>query len=437
MNERPEEFFFARIRNRIKLSYFIASIIPLSILVYFSIKYIYPFVTAGGKTDALPSNIGIILFLAVVLSILGLYTTTKATNESITSLQDIYAKLNTILEVTRHFRDTLYVDILLERIVKSAVDLSGAETGSLLLYDDDGNLSFKVLIGKEGQKIKGRLVKRGEGITGWVAEKGEPLVVNNVKNDPRFNSTFDKESGFKTKSILCVPLIYEKEIIGVIEMLNKIEGGFTEYDKQVLFSLADQAAISIIQNRMHESRHSDFIHMTEILVGVQDSPLPEKRGHSRRVAQYAHLIGKYMGLSEAELKQLYYASLLHDIGLLRLEYGEHWDRNKYTLHSQYGYDMIKDISLWKDVAALILNHHERYDGTGYPSGVKGADIPLGSRIIAIVETFDALTSRHSYKPPRDYKSALQEIEANSGTQFDPKVVDAFKAAVKETELITD
>jgi putative nucleotidyltransferase with HDIG domain len=427
-----EKNFFEKIRRYVNISYFVSSIIPLALLAYFSIKYIHPYLEWE-----IPTNVWILLFLSVVISLLGLSLLTKTTNASLSSLQDIYVKLDTLIEITKQFRETFYTDILLENIVKSAMRLNSTRAGSLLMYDESGNLRFTVVVGEQGQRIKDRVLKRGEGISGWVAETGQPALINDVTKDSRYNPDFEREMGFKIKSIMCAPLIHNKNIIGVIEVLNKENGSFTKEDMNLLYSLADQAAISIAQSKAYESQHSDLIQIVEILVGAQDYHSPEKKGHARRVANYANRIGKEMGLSETDLKNLYYASLLHDIGFLKIDINEQWEEEKYIGHPQLGYEMIKPISLWKEAAEIILSHHERYDGTGYPLEKKGEEIPLGARILSVADIFDVLTNKYSYKKRLDYTDVVSEIEANSGLQFDPAVVKAFKSALKETDLISE
>jgi len=435
MKESVGKNFFENIRRTIKISYFVASIIPLSLLVFIFVKYIFQYFDYETQT-----NVEIILLLAVAISIFGLILASRATNVSIKSLQDLYAKLNSLVEVSKQFRETLYLDILLENIVRSAIRINSARSGSLLLYDESGNLKFKVVVGERNQQIKDKVVKRGKGIENWVAESGQPAIVSDVTKDERFDSDFDKESGFKTESVLCVPLINNKEIIGVIEVLNKRTGEFLAEDEKLLFSLADQAAISIAQSRTFETRHSDIIHITSILIEAQDY-IREKKGHARRVASYVNIIGKQMGVSEADLKNFYYASLFHDIGFLRLEgvdldIQEPQNKEKYTRqHPRLGYDMIKPISLWSAAAEIILSHHERHDGKGYPTAKKENDIPLGARILSVANTFDVLTSEYSYKKRIDYNAAIREIEANAGTQFDPAVVKAFKTSIRDADLI--
>ncbi|UCF87532.1 MAG: GAF domain-containing protein, partial [Nitrospiraceae bacterium] len=392
-----------------------------------------------GTSTYLPKDIGILLVLAVVISILGMFLSRKATNTSIASVEGLHERLNSIIEITKQIRTTPFLDVLLEQIVRSAIRLNSAETGSLLLYDDPEQLKFKVTVGKGSKKIKDKIVKRGEGISGWVATKGEPVIINDVSNDDRYTSDFDKETGFTTRSAMCVPLVYDKETIGVIEVLNKKNGIFTKEDERLLSSLADQAAISISHSKVSESRQSDLIQITSILVETQDYFSQVKKGHARNVANYSNLIGKKMGFSEEDLKNLHYASLFHDIGFLRLNISiplKPDEIEQVKKHPQLGYEIIRPLSLWKEAAELILYHHERFDGNGYPQQNKGHDIPLGARIIFIADTFDVLTSNASYKEQQiSFKEAVSEIEAHAGTQFDPEVVEAFKSAMIEAELI--
>jgi|Deesub1362A_J573_1020465.scaffolds.fasta_scaffold00284_47 HD-GYP domain-containing protein (c-di-GMP phosphodiesterase class II) len=422
--------FFESIRRNIKVSYFVASIIPLGLLVYLSVKYILPLVT-GGDLSALPLHIGILLFLAVVLSVLGLSLSVQTTNKSIFALQTLHRKLNSLLEITKQFRETPYLDLLLENIIRSATDLIYAETGSLLLFKDEEHLVYKVVTGKDAEILKDRTIKVGSGFAGQVAKTARPLLINKVDENS------GREMGIVINSALCVPLIYSKKVIGVIELLNKKGDVFTREDERLLHSLADQAAISISQSRELETRQSDLIHITEILISAQDGYSKIKKGHARRVARYANLIARKMGLGEDFMKTLYYACLFHDIGFLRIPVEEQGQRERIFQHPRLGYEMIKPISLWSDVAEWILYHHERYDGRGYPSGKKGEEIPLGSRIIFVADTFDVLTSKRSYKDTLSFEMAIAEIEANSGSQFDPEVVNAFKSSISETDIMTE
>ena len=431
MQSQIGKSFFDNIRRYVKISYFISSIIPLALLAYMSVKYIYPYLQLE-----LPIYIGVLLFLAVAISLLGLSLLTKTTNASILSLHDLHSRLNALIDITKHFRETIYIDLLLGNIIKSAMRLNSTEAGSLLLCDEAGNLRVKFFTG-EHPRLNDRIVKVGEGISGWVAKTGKPALVNDVTKDSRYNPDVDAGSRVTARSIMCVPLIYINKVIGVIELLNKKSGIFTKEDEELLHALADHAAISIAHSRLLENQQSDMINITEIFVAAQDSYNHEKKGHARRVANYANLIGRKMGIPENELRNLHYACLFHDIGLIKISIDEQLLKERYKQHPQFGYDMIQPISLWSNAAELILNHHERYDGNGYPSGKKGKEIPLGTRILFVAEVFDVLTSKNSYKDPIDRDAAINEIDVNAGLQFDPEVVKAFKEAIKDSDIIVE
>ncbi|UCG77844.1 MAG: GAF domain-containing protein [Nitrospirota bacterium] len=431
MGKQKNSEFFESVRRSIKISYFVASIIPISILVYLSAKYIQPYLNSTDQNAYV--SIGVILVLTVIISVLGFILIVKTTNKTLYSIQDSYDKLNSLLEVSKHFRDTLYVDVLLESITGSATELLDAEAGSLLLTDDEGALWFKVVTGAASRDLKDKSVTKGEGITGWVLEHGEPAVINKVDKDERFSNRLDDATGFVTRSILCVPLIYEKVTIGVLEVVNKKEGEFSESDEKILFSLADQAAISIAQSQSRESEHSDIVQMTEILVNAMDNHIPIKKGHTKRVARHAGAIGRVMGLDDEDLKKLHFSAVLHDIGLLRFQYFEQMEGQNLEQHPTIGYEMVRPISSWKDIAQIILFHHERMDGSGYPTGKKGEEIPLLSRIISVADAFDVMTNESNYKEILSNEKAVEELEQNAGTQFDPKVVEAFKQTLSTVD----
>jgi putative methionine-R-sulfoxide reductase with GAF domain len=440
MSEGSRKDFFDNVSRSIKISYFIGSIIPLALLVYFSVKYIYPIITKG-RSSELPIDIGILLVLAVFVSILGLTLSLKATNASIMSIKQLHGQLNSLFGITKQFRTTPYLDLLLEDIVKSAIRLTSTEAGSLILYDDENTLRFKVLIGKGASSLKGTPVRRGKGFSGSVADTGQALRVNDVKSDERFTPEFDKISGFKTRSIMCAPLIHMNSIIGVIEVLNKRAGEFSEEDEKLLQSLADQAAISISQSTIQERQKSDVIQITSLLVETQDRYSQVNKGHAKNVAKYVNIIGKKMALSEDDLKTLYYASLFHDIGFLKIQINDPGnltpqERENVKNHPRYGYELLRSISIWSKASEIILHHHERYDGKGYPLGKKGREIPLGSRILFVAEVFDVITNNTSYREQLNLNTAFSEIEANSGLQFDPEVVKAFKQSLIENDMIS-
>ncbi|MFQ5791834.1 MAG: HD domain-containing phosphohydrolase [Acidobacteriota bacterium] len=347
-------------------------------------------------------------------------------------------KLATVLDVTKAFRRIIHLDVLLDTLVRTAAETLGAEAGSILLFDEDRKLRFHTSFGTKASQVKSLIVRTGQGIAGWTAQTGRPAVVNDVSSDTRFDGRFDESTGFITRSILSVPLQFENRVIGVLELLNKKRGApFDEQDLNILFNLADQAAISIEHVRLQDAQNNYFAHVIEILIGAMDAHVPAKIGHARRVARYANLVGRGLGMTETGLRSLYFAALLHDIGLLRLDVVGEWTRERIELHPLLGYEMIKDIVFWKEFAPFILHHHERWDGRGYPERLEAKTIPREARIIGACEAFDIITNNNSYKSPLPHEMALREMEAHSGTQFDPEIVVAIREHIREDDTRED
>jgi len=390
----------------------------------------------------LPSVVAILSTVAILAAI-GLYLANTISKKAIQEIEESITKLNTLLVTTKDIRDIVYGDILLDKILDSSLKITGADAGSILLLEDN-KLVFKIVKGIESSKLLGYPIQKSRGISGWVVENGGSARINDVKSDNRFNPEVDNLTGYKTKSVLCAPLKLSVETIGALELLNKKDGTFSVEDEELISYFADQAAISISRAKFYEDQKNYEIHLTNILLNAIDSH-PDKHGHSLRVARYSLLIANAINLSEDEKRRLHRASLLHDIGFLRMK--AVLSKEEYKMHSQIGYEMLQPINFYADIIPIILHHHERYDGKGYPSRLQGEDIPLGARIIAIAEAFDAMTSIESYKyidmisknirpstTTERLHAAIEELRNNAGAQFDPNLVEAFINNVEESHL---
>jgi HD-GYP domain-containing protein (c-di-GMP phosphodiesterase class II) len=142
-------------------------------------------------------------------------------------------------------------------------------------------------------------------------------------------------------------------------------------------------------------------------------------------------VGRALGLDDKRLQNLHFASLLHDVGMLKIDKSAHQNEKARAKHAELGYRMLARIRLWEDVAPIVHSHHEWYDGAGYPEGLAGNDIALESRIISVCESFDAMTSNTSYKVAMPLEAAVEEIRNCTGTQFDPLVAEAFLDLVEQ------
>jgi putative nucleotidyltransferase with HDIG domain len=339
-----------------------------------------------------------------------------------------------LFDIAHSLSSTLDVDTLLKRIGKAAEQLTDSEASSIMLLDQDKqHLLFKVATGEKGTAMKKMKVAVGQGIAGWVVNNKKSLTVNDVSKDERFAAAFDKTSGFITKSILCVPLLLGEEIIGVAEVLNKKNAQeFTSEDENILGSLGSLASVSIANAKSAEDQKNFFTYMIEIIVQAIEARDPKLTGHTWRVAQTATAVARAMGIADREYKSLYYASLLHDIGYLAPAKGISLGNGVYTIqkhdadktHTVYGWEIIHKINILSDSAPIVRSHHENYDGSGFPDGLKENNIPLGARILALAEYADELKCEGF-----DDEKIREMIKSGAGKKLDPAVVNTYLSEI--------
>ncbi len=420
--ERPSIIEEIKKKNRL-----FTAIIIFVIATLFAVIIRYLFHPVSSYLAFLPEiSVTLIIGIVFILTLIGLNISIMLSKQTVRIIEDYSNRFEKILNITRDLTEELYGDILLDKIMDYAMTITKSEAGSILLLDSENKLTFKIVRGEKTSKLLGTSIEKGKGIAGWVAEKGIPVRISDASNDTRFNSHIDAMTGLKTESVLCVPLKTESEIVGVLELLNK-KGGYSyrKRDEEIIIYLADQAAISIIKTKFYEDQKNFEIHITEMLLEATDFQIPEKSGHAKRVARYSNIIANALNMSDKEKKKLYFACLLHDIGFLKIQSDEAFKKEEYMRHPVLGYEMIKPINFYADIAPIILHHHERYDGYGYPSKLKGEDIPLEARIIAIADAFDTMTNNTSYKIPMNFELAKTELQRHSGSQFDPNLVELF------------
>jgi HD-GYP domain-containing protein (c-di-GMP phosphodiesterase class II) len=353
------------------------------------------------------------------------------------------AKINTLMELSAMINSSLNVAIIRERTIKAALSLVDAETGSLLFLDEgSGELYFDVALGDKGRSIKTMRLRRGQGIAGWVAERGEAVIINDVQNDPRFFRDADRKSEFETRNMICVPVKLKDKLIGVLETVNKKNGSFGEEEKELLIALSNQVAVAIENARLYDELRTTFystVHALAETIELRDS---YTGGHTMRVMKYCLAVGREMGLSQKQMTDLRLSAILHDIGKIgvrdnvllkdgRLTVDEF---NTMMKHAVYGAEILGPIRQIKDIICGVKWHHEKYDGTGYPDGLKGDAIPVIARIISVADTFDAMTTDRPYRKGLSVEATLKELRACSGTQFDPAAVDAFIRAYDKGDL---
>ncbi len=352
-------------------------------------------------------------------------------------------RLRILTEISALINSTLDTREIRKRATEAATLLMHAETGSLLLVDPERNeLFFEVALGEQGEKIKEIRLQIGQGIAGWVARNGEPLIIHDVQNDERFFRGADQKSDFRTRTMLCVPVKSRDTVIGVLQAINKKDGRFDYDDQETLAALANQVAVAIENARLYEELRETFYGTTVALAETLEKRDPYTGGHVRRVRNYSLAIGRGLGIQAKDLERLNLSAILHDIGKVGVRDSVLLKEGKLdpdelaamNQHSLFGAEILQHVRHLQDVIPGVRGHHEKYDGSGYPDGLRGEDIPLNARVIAVADTFDAMTTDRPYRKALSVSTAFSELRKGCGTQFDAEVVETFIKAFEQGEI---
>ena len=340
-----------------------------------------------------------------------------------------------LFTIAGSLNSTLDLDFLLQKIGAAAEKLTDSEASSIMLVTDDKkSLFFRIASGEKAKALKTMTLPLGQGIAGWVAQNRQPDMVNDTSTDPRFAGKFDKASGFITRSLLCVPMIFRGELVGVVEVLNKRSGKYGEAHVGLLSSLASLASVAITNTKIMTEQKNFFSHVLELLVGVIETTRPGLEDYPIRAAKLACALGRALGVDEYEYRMLYYAGVLHKIGYVafknpRLLADMGVMSAAEEMLPTFSARMLEGIKMLEGAVPIIRHHKERWDGTGYPGKLSGETIPLGARVLGLVVKMEELRAAGLRGAELGAK-ALREAREGSGTRYAPKVVEAFEAVLE-------
>lgn len=329
--------------------------------------------------------------------------------------------------MTRIIRNTFYSDHL-----------------GVLLIDESESVLYPhrsyMGINTEDFTIKIRL---GEGVTGKVAETGVPMHISDVSGMKDYIPSLDN-----LKSELCVPLIVSGKTIGVINVESTNVDEFTEDDVQLLSTISSQMATAIERIRLYK----ELVHSNEELTTAYDRTLEgwaqalelrdqETQGHTERVTQLTMRLAKKMGIKESEREHIQRGALLHDIGKIGIPDSilfkpasldeREWEIMKK--HPVYAFNILSRVPFLLPATEIPYAHHEHWDGSGYPRGMKGEEIPIAARIFAIADVWDALTTSRPYRAAWNKPETMAYIKEQSGKHFDPQIVKVFLKMIEDEE----
>jgi putative nucleotidyltransferase with HDIG domain len=397
-------------------AYLLGAVVPLVALAAVVQRTVLP---SLDDPLAAAGLVGLVLSIAA-LSLGSFLLMRRATRRSLARMEADYRRLAALLEASTALAGAGHANEAASAAAASALDLTAAAAAFVLVRD--GVAGAPVPLASAGAQA-GEVQARGGAALSELAvlasEGGRPSLLGP-----------GGEGEKQLAAAVAVPLAGGAEPMGALVAAHVRRGaGFEAAEVDALSTLAALVSVALHNADLRHAQQNFFSHMTEILVSALDAHLSYHRGHGKRVAHVANAVGRELGLDEGRLQRLHFGALLHDIGMLKLDRTQKMNARTCERHCALGARMLAPIRLWKDLAPIVQHHHERWDGTGYPDRLAGEAIPLESRIIALCDAFDAMSSSSSYKIAMPLEEVMREIEVNAGSQFDPALVRVFHALV--------
>ncbi len=331
---------------------------------------------------------------------------------------------------------------MLELIVRMIAELLSAKRVSLMLLDKDrAELFIKMSFGIEEWVVENTRVKIGEGIAGKVASTGEPLLISNIEENEIYTAPNGPQ--YETTSLLSVPLRVHDVVVGVMNVNNKTSGApFDRDDLNLLISFGERISRALERVRVVDDSNLFLQDTIEAFKRILDNQT--KTRVIEQAIDHALKIARKMSLPEKEVSVIQYVASVHDIGMTEISDEilnkalnlSNEEMRAIQRHPERGAELIRPLEFVEAVSNIILYHHERWDGRGYPMGLKGDEIPVGGRILAVIDAFQSMTIGRPYKTRMSVDRAVQELFDCAGTQFDREVVEAFAAVLVEDGHLT-
>lgn len=352
-------------------------------------------------------------------------------------------RLAAILECGAELGESRDLRTTLLNTLRTAVHETGATGGYVMLLDEEGGtrLTTEAAYGPDGEFEFPERLEVGFGMTGFVARMGQPLTLGGGSTERR-----DVDGvGDEVRSACAVPLLSRgyagsavaphEVVVGAMTLVHRLQAdGFSADDLEMLRALASIQAVAVSNARMESRRRNTFLRTMESLASALEARDEYTQGHSQRVCEVSLMLGDKLGFGEDALEELRVGTMLHDIGKIGVPDAVLNKRGRLSAeefavmkqHPVIGYEICKPLLLSEGVLMIIRNHHEKLDGSGYPDGLKGGELPLSLRVVCVADAFDAMSSRRPYRSVMTPAGVLAELSRCAGTQFDPVVVEALK-----------
>ncbi len=429
MPRRPgRHSIFAQTLDRaVFLAYFLGAVVPLLALGWF---FGYPAVEAAADTQGSQGIAGALGLMGILASSGALclgsfFVLRRFAHQTLAQLDADKQRLSHLVDVSASLAEAPHAGEVARAASEAALAVCQARASFVFLAAEKRTPAELIdHAGAEAASLYGQTRRAIDAIVKMAIETGRPALVGNDGG----------RSGAGLTAAAAVPLAIASGQAAVLVVVHDERGrAFDTQHVGALSTLASMAAVAVNNADLRDSQRNFFAHMTDLLVNALDVHLDLQAGHSRRVAQIANVMGRELGLDEARLEGLHFASLMHDVGMVRIDKDQWALPQGYRRHPLLGSRMLERIRLWEHLAPFVLYHHEWWNGEGYPEGRSGEEIPLEARVIGLAEAFDSMTTAN-YRTLLSVGQAVDEIERGAGTQFDPELAQIFVRLVREGKI---
>ncbi len=413
------------------VAYFLGAVIPLAALGFVTQRY---FDVAGLRTASgftlLQSRLFLIALIVsiAILSLASFLALRRTMRQALERAKVENRRLAELVSSSRALAAADHETDVLRLAAEHVAKLTGARAAYFIARRGDGVLTPAASVGQLAEEIHSAHRGQLDDVAGRAMATLRPAAAELPQLAPGRRAT----PPVTTAS--AVPCGEHRALLAVF---GKAAAAGRTSSADALSTLSGLTVAALKKVSLQDDQRNFFTHVTHFLTCALDSHLGYHADHSRHVAHLSVRIGRELGLGPERLERLHFAALLHDIGMLEINLDLLENRQAMRQHPDIGADMIERVSLWQDLAPFVRHHHEWFDGSGYPKGLSGEDIPVESRIIGLAEAFESMTSSASYKTPIEAPRALERIEGDAGTQFDPRVVRVFLALADEGPLLPD
>jgi putative nucleotidyltransferase with HDIG domain len=369
----------------------------------------------------------------VLLKVLFFFVVGIASSRIGFTLRRRATEFETLYDVARTVSSSLRLESVLNLIVESAAKVMNVKACSLRLLDSESQqLNLRASRGLSPQYLAKGPVQVEESPIDARVLKGEPVTLTNVTRSPGFQYAEEAAKEGLT-SVLTVPLLSKGEPLGVIRVYAHSERQFTPGEVALLEAFANQASVAIENASLYEDIRRNYYETVRALTIAIEARDPATYGHSERVTEIVQRLADRLGMTEERKEYLRFGTILHDIGKIGVEHSALDARRSeqlelrmfYEMHPIIGRSIIAPIEFLQPVCSVVLYHHERWDGSGFPEGLAGDDIPYEARLVAVVDAYDRMVHGQGGGEGMHPAEAFVAISNAAGQKFDPEIVDVF------------